>query len=355
MSSLKVLGIMLSFLLLAQSGEAFFAQEYTLTDLGAYIPVAIDKVTNEIIGDQTSFQPDGSFQGFVIYPTFQELGFLPTGKFTKPWSIKASRVVGDAEVGSNGIRHGFVYDGTLRQLQDFTNSHARCTNANKDVFGSVDRITNGVGYPSVWITETLLMELPTLDPRFGGQATTCNDTGDSAGISYDVGGSYFCTIWFVSGLMLSCDFFGANHSYPVDMLNTGFVIGNAGGNGRVFGYLWFSGAASEYLPLPGEQDTQVYGMNDSGDVVGLSCPRNYRVFNDCTAVGWENGKAFSLLSRTQNAEGWRFAKALGVSNDGRILIDAYHATLGERTVLLTPQVTVASAAAQPGERRRKHR
>jgi hypothetical protein len=75
-----------------------------------------------------------------------------------------------------------------------------------------------------------------------------------------------------------------------------------------------------------------------GDAVGQSCI-GMGSERTCHAVGWENGQPLDIRARTTNATGWAFDQAVGITNDGAIVVHGHRegARWDEgRFVLLTP-------------------
>jgi hypothetical protein len=121
------------------------------------------------------------------------------------------------------------------------------------------------------------------------------------------------------------------------------IAGNAVQFGRTYGYLWLFHTIIWLMPLPGDVESYVQGLNDKSDAVGLSCPTvNPLRAEGCHAVGWELGHTIELLPRVTNAQGWTLTNAVGIDNQGRI---AVMGTLNgvDHTALLVPVETPVTA------------
>jgi hypothetical protein len=121
------------------------------------------------------------------------------------------------------------------------------------------------------------------------------------------------------------------------------IAANAVQAGHTYGYLWLFSSIVWLMPLPGDVESVVSGLNDKSDAVGWSCPTVAPIREEgCRAVGWELGHTIELLPRVTNAQGWTLTNAVGIDNAGRIAVQG---TLNgvDHSALLTPVETPVTA------------
>jgi probable HAF family extracellular repeat protein len=325
-----------------------FSMQYTLTDLGAYEAVSIDKATNRVIAklyvntDITGIQDQ--YQAFQLYPTVINLGAIPGRDSTEPFDVSTTAIVGESaphigDTPPDNPTHAFLYsDGQIRDLGTLGSpelgSWAQCVNEDLDVFGYAQNPTDTGVFPVVWLNGQTIMKLPVPAGYRSGRALTCNDRGDAAGFALRQGTR--CFYWSVSGSTFDCHpDNGTEWSEAIDLLSSGLIVANASQGSRYFGYIYFWSGISWLMPLAGDVSSRVESMNELGDAVGLSVHERPDGSDRAQAVGWENGRAFPLLARTRDAHGWSFVVAQGISNDGLIVVNGF--VNGQaRVALLTP-------------------
>jgi uncharacterized membrane protein len=336
---------------------AWLAQEYTLTVLGppeylgsTPVATAIDPEGETVVGT-LGLNADYP-SALQFYPTFEAIG----PRFSAAFGVEGDRIVGFiAGIAPPGIPSVYLGTATVwdhrvaRSLASlagspYPSSMATCVNAAGDIWGAALRrpfifppAPGDDALPLEWVSGETLLPLPTLGGP-NGAVEACNDTGDSAGWSTTAGGANHCTFWPVAGGVHDCHpAHGTTASVAMDMNNRGQLVANATQYGRSFGYLWQWPGVFWLLPLPGDTESRVQGLNENGDAVGQSC-----CGATCRAVGWEQQRPVDLLSRTTGAAGWTFGEAVAISNEGAIVVLG---TLdGElRNALLTPVDTPVTA------------
>jgi len=321
-------GVLVGFSLLAvHHAWATLAQEYTLTDLGldfkqgGFIQVTrMDKQAGTVVG---WWDDSGYSHAMELYPNPHDIG----PQLTLAEGVRGSQVVGYIGVfpsGGSFDTHATLWtDGVPQDLGDLGSadgssplgSVATCINPSGDIWGygtvlpsRPDRV------PLLWVDQTLPVQLPTLG-GLTGQVNACNDRGDGAGESATPDGETHCAFWPAAGGVQDCHpENGTTRSTAVDMNNVSQLVGTAVQNGQTFSFLRAWPSIFWLMPLPGDEQSFVRAINDTGDPVGRSC-----VQNTCRAIAWENGQPTELLPRVTNGAGWTLPEALGIDNNGNII------------------------------------
>jgi uncharacterized membrane protein len=314
---------------------------------GGFVEVTdLEKNQDIVIG---IFDDGGYPHAVQLWPTLVDIG----RRFSRAFSIDGSRIVGYiAEGGASIVFRATVWEnGVARFLDplpdpDVASTVATCINEAGDIWGFASRFPSisPASIAVLWPQGGLPIQLATLD-GLKGQVNACNDAGDSAGVSTVATGQLHCAFWPAGSGIQDChpdD--DAEESRAVDLNQAGDLLAQARTAGHAFGYLWQFPGAERLQPLPGDTDTEVNALSDTGDVVGRSCNGDLPRFpgdttGRCHAVLWQDGEAIDLLARTTNAAGWTFTRAFGIGNNGTIVVVGRVSDddlTGGRFALLTP-------------------
>jgi uncharacterized membrane protein len=97
----------------------------------------------------------------------------------------------------------------------------------------------------------------------------------------------------------------------------------------VHAFVWTAENGIQLLPaLPGHVDSEAYGINDRGTVVGRSCDS---AFIDCRGVRWDNGFVTDLNTEIQSDFPDRLENAKDINNRGEITGRAINPDTSVRT------------------------
>ena len=89
-------------------------------------------------------------------------------------------------------------------------------------------------------------------------------------------------------------------------------------------FLWRNGQMQDLGTLSNETYSYGYGIDDAGQVVGIS-----NSSNDETAFLWQNGAMLDLNALVINKDpGWQLISASAISSSGMIAVDSNDAVLG---------------------------
>jgi probable HAF family extracellular repeat protein len=158
---------------------------------------------------------------------------------------------------------------------------------------------------AIWQPDGTVQELPPLPGDSTSAATAINDRGQVVGIS----GDCFIAVGFSSarhavlwqnGVPIDLGNIGGDAwNTPTEINNHGTIIGfanTAPGLAKSFvGFIWTPVAGMKSLgKLPGDLRSEALGINEEGQIVGLSRGGPFKI----RAVLWQNGKLFDMNQLT---------------------------------------------------------
>jgi probable HAF family extracellular repeat protein len=194
-------------------------------------------------------------------------------------------------------------------------------------------------------------ELPLISGDSSGAATAINDNGQIVGISgicdQAVGRhtARHAVLWENGGVTdignLGADWWNT----PTAINQRGDIVGFAGDPAFVDGdilhaFRWTREDGIRHLkPLPRRTpkhvDSEAYGINEAGQVVGVSCDAD---FVDCRAVIWDHGNTPTDLNDLKGGFSARLESAKDINDNGEITGRAIDAA-GVRTAYLAVPVS----------------
>lgn len=325
---------------------------YSLVDLGNFGPAALNRSHQLAIGQQLvpSWLPSGS----VLAPR----AFAGVWQKGRIRPLSDSRLFDAAAAGINDRGEVVGYaagarcptcpttmrarlwraDGTVEWLGDLpasltnppaTGSEARAINSAGDIVGWVVRDTaRGVSQRAArWRDGAAELLGPDLAGR-SSAAFAINDLGEVAGwAEFDTAAdgrtAEHAAFWPAGTSTTAIDLGPGN---AADVRSVAHAINNAkqivgtsyGADGNRRAVLWADGAAASLAALTGDADSEAFGINARGEIVGTSY--NHRC-GTCTAkaVIW-NGKTVIDLNALLPADsGWKLFEASAIDADGCII------------------------------------
>src|SRR5438874_3270332 len=217
------------------------------------------------------------------------------------------------------INLGFVWEqsqGQMRGLPNFVGGNNGFATGANNLGQVVGRAENGIHDPNCCCTQVLqfrpamwtlgppdqIHDLPLIPGDSSGAATAINDNDQIVGISgicdQAVGRhtARHAVLWENGGVTDLGNLGAQWWNTPTAINQRGDIVGFAGDPAFVEGdilhaFMWTREDGIRPLkPLKGRTpkhvDSEAYGINERGQVVGTSCDAN---FVDCRAVIWENG------------------------------------------------------------------
>lgn len=237
--------------------------------------------------------------------------------------------------GPNGFAAGGNNRGQITGWAENNTFDSRCTPPQKLQF-----------HPVVWGPGAdQITQLPLFAGDSSGAATGINDRGEAIGISGicdQAVGRYSAAhalLWSDGKVIeLVGDNGGPYWDTPMAINDRGDVVGFVGIDGdidanRLRAFIWTKKSGFKYLPpLTGDVFSEALGINNSGQVVGISC-----AFGgvSCKPVLWLNGSPININALASGYNGVLIT-AQDINDDGEITGRA-NAANGERvTYLATP-------------------
>lgn len=184
-----------------------------------------------------------------------------------------------------------------------TNGVATVVNNRGQVAGAVQSTTTDsvcssfqAYRPVIW-SKGKIQELSTYPGDEDGIALSINDYGQAVGNSgcwYPwVGSAPSHALLWDDGTVTYLPSLGGDYNVPFAINNQGQAVGGSylAGDTASHAVLWQGGIAHDLGALPGDSDSEADGINDRGQVVGVSCGEA-----GCSAVVWADGKVTDLNS-----------------------------------------------------------
>jgi probable HAF family extracellular repeat protein len=237
------------------------------------------------------------------------------------------------------INRGFVWqNGKMRGLGTLGGNHSFAAGANNrnEVVGWAENNCHDDTCvppqilqfrPVVWgPRKDQIRELPLIEGDTSGAATAINDQDVAVGISGicdQAVGRYtakHAVVWS-KGEVTDIGNLGAEFwNTPTAINQAGSVVGFAGVPGFPEGdflhaFIWTESSGIQPLdPLPGDLDSEAYGISNSGTVVGVSCDAD----GVCKGVRWDDGVVTDLNSLKQIEFPDRLETAKDINDQGEI-------------------------------------
>jgi probable HAF family extracellular repeat protein len=244
------------------------------------------------------------------------------------------------------INLGFIWEnGQMRGLPNFPGGNNGFATGANNLGEAVGWAENDVHDPQCVAPQVLrflpakwtlgppdvIQDLPLFPGDSSGAATAINDNGQIVGISgicdQAVGRhtAKHAVLW-ENGTMTDLGNLGAQWwNTPTAINQRGDIVGFAGDPAFVDGdilhaFIWTREDGIRHLkPLkhhsPEHVDSEAYGINEQGQVVGTSCDAN---FVDCHAVIWNHSSNPTDLNDLKGGFPIRLETAKGINNNGEI-------------------------------------
>lgn len=262
-----------------------------------------------------------------------ELAVLQQGPYARAYGINdAGLVVGVSFLPNSSGVHATLWDngvpvdlGTLGGSSD-----AYAINKAGVIVGS-SSLPDGAGSKALVWKNGRMKILKGLGGPYS-QATSISSNGLIAGASTKTNGAGYAVIWRDGAVTP----LGPGRANGVN--RAGVAVGEAmSETGYVHAAMWNGSSAADLGTLGGDQ-SQAYGINDAGDVVGASSVAGCC---DYRATLWRKGKMIdlnSLVSASVRDAGWVLVQARAIDRAGHITGVASNKNQpGSRAFLLTPQ------------------
>src|SRR5262249_12739208 len=202
-----------------------------------------------------------------------------------------------------------------------------------------------------------IRELPLLTNDNSSAATAINDQGQTVGISgvcdEAIGSATaaHAVLWQHGTVEELPNFGGAEWNTPTAINESGDVAGFSDHAGDLIteAFFWNRSAGLKALGFlyPDHTLSEAFGMNNRGQVVGLSCSAS-----ECRAFLWQNARMYDLNGLIAPDTGVLLTHAMDINDDGVITGRAFLSATGERvTYVATPAgstIVALNVKAVPG-------
>ena len=290
----------------------------------------------------------------------------PVGEFFSCWPFFA------AGTPTGRVCKGFRWqNGQMTALPPFPGGYSSYATGVNNAGQVVGWAENGVRDPTcnpsfqtlqfraaIWQPDGTMHELPPLPGDSTSAATAINDLGQVVGISGDcgiaVGGvsARHAVLW-QNGIPMDLGNIGGDAwNTPTAITNGGTIIGFANtqpGAARTFqAFVWTPADGMQSLgTLPGDFRSEALGINEKGQIVGLSRGNPPNTPFLIRAFLWENGKMTDMNSLTGGSPYLLFAN--DIDQEGHIVGEALDLNTGDAPgFLATPgPLGAAISAAAP--------
>ena len=290
--------------------------------------------SGQVVGH--SSMSDGSTHAFLYCNgEIIDLGTLPGDICSSAWGINDNGQVVGHSYGTNGINycHAFLYcNGTMTDLGTLGGSRSTAygINNNGQVVGeSTVALNNYQGHAFLYSDETMI-DLGTLGGTISC-ASAINDNALVVGISYTSEGNPHAFLYNNSVMTDLCTLSGDNKSDAYGINNIGQIVGISYAGSLTNSFLYTSGTMINLGNLLGYNSIRAVAINNNGQIVGFSS------ISDLSPHGflYSGGSMVDLETLVVSDSDWSFLKPAGINDRGQIVGTGTHNGV-VRAFLMTP-------------------
>jgi probable HAF family extracellular repeat protein len=251
----------------------------------------------------------------------------------------AGQIAGSQYIG--GQTYATVWNNGVATTVSGAGSYALAINSGGDVAGML--VDNGMGNAFVTRNGTVI-ELGAFDGGFWSAAYSLNDWGAAAGTGMTASGNFRAFVWSPSTGYIALGTLGGASSYAASINNSGTVVGSAQTSSGYLEAAEWNGGSIRGLGTLGGVSSDAYGINGLGNVVGTSFTAG-----NATQDGFlmEGGVMYDINSLLIDDPGWQVTQLFGI-NDSNQVVGVGILNGVEHAVLLTdPPAPDAATAPEP--------
>lgn len=297
--------------------HAFIFGKGVMTDLGV---LGGDKSEAKGINDNGQVIGESASHGFIWEKgKMTDLGTLGGSSSSVVKINGRGQVIGQSET-ADGSQHAFIWkNGKMTDLGTLggTWSAAKDINEKGQVIGE-SKNTSGETHGFLW-KDGKITDLGTLGGS-NSSVNKINEKGQIIGDSDTEDGNQHGFIW-KNGKITDVGTLGGTKSWTTGINNKGQVIGYSYIDGDqeffpdnkfIHGFIWDDGKMTELGRL-GQPFIKAEGINDNGEVVGVSLDNNYSLHGFL----WKNEKMTDLCEEQSIRYGYT-TEIVGINNQGQV-------------------------------------
>jgi len=287
---------------------------YTLTDLGmlggsSAMGSGVNSI-GDVVGVMTT--PSGFMNAFGFTSSgLTNLTANSSSPAGQANSINdAGQIAGTQQLG--GQSYATVWTNGVATTVGGAGSYAMSINNSGNVAGML--INDGEG--TAFITQNgTVIDLGTFDGGYWSAAYSLNDDGQATGYGITASGAFRAFIWTPSQGYSGLPTLGGTNSYAMAINNSGMAAGfSQMGSGFVHAFI-SNGTTTEDLGTLGGSSSYAYGINNLGNVVGYSWTSGGQMdgFLD------EGGVMYDMNALLIDAPGWVITNLYGINDSNQVV------------------------------------
>jgi probable HAF family extracellular repeat protein len=253
------------------------------------------------------------------------LGDLPGGaEHSTAVGINDSGQVAGSSHSDQGNRAFIWQNGLMTDLgaipSESEYAQARGINSRGEIVGVSDTSDASIELRAVkWSASGAIEVLAEVPESSESAAAAINDYGQIVGASWTTAG-HRPTLWNGNDVELLNTLPGMPRGEAKAINNASQIVGySTGGPMSTRATMWMDGDTIDLGELAGGSGySDAYGINDLGQVVGLSSVDPHSPGNGLSAFLWENGTMYDLNDLIDPSVGWILTEAFDINNSGQI-------------------------------------
>lgn len=223
----------------------------------------------------------------------------------------AGQVAGSQYIG--GQTYATVWNNGVATTVTGAGSYALAINGGGDVAGML--VNNGMGNAFVTQNGTVI-DLGAFDGGFWSAAYSLNDQGQAAGTGITSSGNFRAFVWSPGTGYIALGTLGGASSYAASINNSGTVVGSAQTSSGYLEAAEWNGGSATGLGTLGGVSSNAYGINGLGNVVGSSFTAG-NAAQDGFLV--EGGVMYDINSLLIDDPGWKVTQLFGINDSNQVV------------------------------------
>jgi probable HAF family extracellular repeat protein len=305
----------LSLLSIVTAGSLLKASPiYTLTDLGTVGGFSAVATGVNIFGQAVGTMTTSS--GFMNAVSFQASESVNLTAGTTASNGQASGINNAGQIAGTqivgGQSYATIWTNGVATTVGTAGSYATAINSSGDVAGML--VQNGQG--SAFVTQNgTVIDLGNFAGGSWSAAYGINDQGQAVGYGMTASGSFEGFVWTPGEGYAGLGTLGGANSYAMSINNSGVVAGSAQtGSGYMHAFV-SNGSTMTDLATLGGNASYAYGINNLGNVVGYSWTGSGQMDGFLE----EGGIMYDINSLLVDAPGWQITQLYGINDNNQLV------------------------------------